>query len=244
MRILKVQAIFDHANGFPRDGVCSTFHFLDADDNADPGALATDVLDFYTVQAPTASVALGAWMSSQFTDVYAKCYEVNDVIVDGRLVSNAGEPLATTLERPMPAVLDPEALPAEVAVCLSVRNTTDVGEPRARRTGRIYFGPLNDAATTDTPHVVARPHVTLLADLRIAADKLKDDALANGGEWCVYSRPYGGRGPVERPGRTTLPALPARGAAAHVINQVWTDDAFDTQRRRGERATAKTILAV
>ena len=60
----------------------------------------------------------------------------------------------------------------------------------------------------------------------------------------VYSRPYAGRGTNEefRADGTPLPPLPARAGAVYKVNQFSVDNALDTQRRRGERATVRTIV--
>lgn len=244
-RLLRVQAIFEHDNGLPRDAATSTFHFYDDDDTADPGVIATDVLDFYTVAAAGAGGAVDRYLSTVHDSVYAKVYEVNDVIVGGKVVSNSGPPIETTITRALGAKLNPKNLPSEVAIVVSMRDTVDVGTPRARRTGRIYFGPLNGDADAKVDSVISRPATGLLTDLRLAMAKLADESATDGAPLVVYSRPFPGRAAIERPGRTTLPALPARPVGSYgIVDQVWTDDAYDTQRRRGERATAKTILAV
>jgi hypothetical protein len=244
MPICRVQAIFDHDNGLPRDQACSTFHF-DVASADDADAAATDVVEFYSQVIAGQARALGTWMSPLYDNVYAKAYMVDDVLVGDKVVSNSGPPVAVTLTASLGAKMDLQPLPAEVALCMSFRSNTVPTIPKARRTGRIYFGPLNKAAIAALNNNIARPTTDLTADLRLAAERLKDNAITHGYTWGVYSRPYAGRDAVERPGRTTLPALPARpNGTFHAIDQVWTDDAFDTQRRRGERATAKTIVNV
>lgn len=245
MPILRFQAILEHTNGLPRDAVVNTFH-VSAPSAGDWEDLVNNFTDFYGLDI-TGSRSVGDWLSPSHPNVYVKAYEVNDTIVDDRVMSGSGAPLGVSLTQDVSSnAMSGVPLPAEVACCLSMRSNTVPSIPRARRTGRIYIGPLNDGALAPpTGDGIARPAQGLLTDLRAAAARLKAGIIADGGTWVVYSRPFPGRDAVVRPGRTTLPALAARpNMTTHVIDQVWTDDAFDTQRRRGEKATAKTVLAV
>lgn len=245
MPLYRVQAIFEHDNGLPRDAATCTFHFNDNDDNADLDAVATDVVEFFA-DATATGQAISWNMATTHDSVYAKVYEVNDSIVDDRLVSNSGPPLTTTLVRSIATDhLSLQNLPSEVACVMSIRDTTLVGTPRARRTGRIYIGPLNQDAADHPSGGISRPTATFRTTINQAAARLKTDAAGHGATWVIYSRPFPGRDAIIRPGRTTLPALPARpvGSVASV-DQVWVDDAFDTQRRRGVRSTGKTSATI
>jgi hypothetical protein len=108
-------------------------------------------------------------------------------------------------------------LPSEVALCLSYHAVFESGQPNAQRRGRVYIGPLNQDAWDSNS---GRPVANVLTTLRNAADDLRLTSVAAGAPWSVYSRV---------------------GNDAHAIVGGWTDNAFDTQRRRGERATARQL---
>lgn len=112
-------------------------------------------------------------------------------------------------------------LPLEVAVCASFRGTYDVPvNPQSVR-GRAYLGPFNNTAIAygdaDTWPSVATGLIT-------AVGNWMDDIVAVGGtaRWVVYSR------------KLEVPWLVVAG---------WIDNDFDTQRRRGVDATARTAWA-
>lgn len=246
MPLIRVQAIMEHDDGLPRDAVVNTFHFQ-ATAESDADELATDVVEFYTT-ATSGGRWLSDWLSPTVNGVYAKAYVVNDTIVEGKLISSSGEPIVTTLTAAFrePQRQSTEALPSEVAVCLSTRATSYPSVPKARRTGRIYFGPLNIAARQAGAGAIARPTSSLLLDLREMGDRLHDQAIVHNSNWVVYSRPTPGREAYIEPGTGKIKKAiaPRLNGTTYNIDQVWTDDAFDTQRRRGERATAKQTLAV
>lgn len=121
-------------------------------------------------------------------------------------------------------------LPSEVCICLSFHSAygADVefapgARPRARDRGRIYFGPLNIDVISLDANGSARPHSQMKDTLNQAANTLRDNLDAAGVRWTTWSR---------------------RNAAVWPVTDCWTDDAFDTQRRRGERPTSKSILHI
>lgn len=118
-------------------------------------------------------------------------------------------------------------LPSEVAVCLSYAGDPASGIPQARRRGRIYIGPLN-VAWVQTPNTSdgVRPHPPLVAALLSAAWDLREALLDAGVIWAVYSPTNDTEGDGG-PGSMTP------------ITSIWCDDAFDTQRRRGNAPSTK-----
>lgn len=120
-------------------------------------------------------------------------------------------------------------LPTEVAAVLSFHgDLTSIAEesggtrPRARRRGRIYIGPLTTdavAITDDDPRLVA----AWTTVFRQAAIVMHDAAEADGWTWSVWSR------------------------AANELYEIvggWTDNAPDTQRRRGAESTSRITYTV
>jgi hypothetical protein len=108
-------------------------------------------------------------------------------------------------------------LPAECAMVLSFQAARQSGEPQARRRNRIFIGPLDQTLLgVDGRWTTAANN--LLAN---AADALLASSVAAGGWSWVVTSAFGG--PYE-------------------INNGWVDNAPDTQRRRGVKATARTIF--
>jgi hypothetical protein len=106
------------------------------------------------------------------------------------------------------------ALPTEVALCLSYYGVSNT----KRNRGRIFIGPLTVAGSNTNSRPVAALQTALL-DL---ADRLSDIGTEQV-DWQIVSRVAGTR---------------------QRIQQVWVDNAFDTQRRRGLQPTARVTRAV
>lgn len=243
--ILRAQVVLAHNNGLPRDAVTNTFHFdPGADGTAIAEAVAEDVEMFYNEVWAPAVVRLNSFFSRAIASSghQVRMYPVDVETGDDprgvgfpplfiRQFSLTGRALPGTSE------------PGEVAVCLSYRNMDSSAVPPARRRGRIYFGPIHSVNTIVTDSSTGRASVNpnLTEALRAAGLFLASPAAT--GNWVIYSRPFAGRPETPRPGRTTLPALPARDGAVYPVTHVFTDDAFDTQRRRGERAITRTTQA-
>ena len=110
-----------------------------------------------------------------------------------------------------------DSLPEEVAIVLSFRNRAVTGQNQARRRGRIYLGPLATGVVTIAGGR-ARLNVATMDDILAPCPRLQDALIAAGTSWQSYSKV----------------------ANDWNVVQDWTvDDAFDTQRRRGPRLTAK-----
>ena|SRR6187431_192026 len=107
------------------------------------------------------------------------------------------------------------ALPADVALCLSFQGVPVSGTPQARKRGRVYIGPLTSSILVSS---TGRPVQSFIDILNGAAQELRDSA---GTSWVVYSR-------VDDIGYT--------------VNNGWIDNEFDTQRRRGEGPTTRTVF--
>lgn len=144
--------------------------------------------------------------------------------LDGHLNGTAhGSPVRIDVMADIDPVGLSTGLPAEVACCLSFNGAfgsdPEFGpgtRPRSRDRGRIYFGPLiSSMAVTDGTTGRVTPNPSLQGDLIIAASVLRDDADTH---WAVWSR---------------------KDAALKLVTTVSVDDSFDTQRRRGEAATAR-----
>jgi hypothetical protein len=110
-------------------------------------------------------------------------------------------------------------LPGEVALCVSFQAQGTSGEPQARRRGRVYLGPFNTGVLV-TGSMDGRPSSTLVGNaVSFGEELLAVDHIDVA--WAVYS-------PTDD--------------IARPVDNGWVDDAFDTQRRRGLRATARTTF--
>lgn len=111
-----------------------------------------------------------------------------------------------------------DPLPPEVAHCLSFQGDATSGVQQARRRGRVYIGPI-DLGRVGTD---GRPNATQMATLLQWGDTLlaASDA-ASQWLWTVHSAVNG----------TDVP-----------VTNGWVDDEFDTQRRRGRRATFRQLF--
>lgn len=105
-------------------------------------------------------------------------------------------------------------MPAEVSLCVSFQAPPESGLDQARRRGRLYFGPIcYDAAGSD-----GRPSPAFKSDLMDALVDMATGIEEAGALFGVYSR--ANEGMVR-------------------ATEGWVDDAFDTQRRRGLKATSR-----
>lgn len=100
-------------------------------------------------------------------------------------------------------------LPTEVALCLSYEAKKLSGSNQARRRNRVYLGPWRSQTVGST----GAPDTTFITDISRQAKALHDAAEASvTWDWVVYS-------PTDD--------------THHLIDHLWIDNAWDTQRRRG-----------
>lgn len=109
-------------------------------------------------------------------------------------------------------------LPSELAICLSFQAVVTSGLPQARRRGRIFLGPCH----TGTLDSGGRPTSSIRTTIANAAAAAKTAIEANGAgtRWCVWSQ------------------VDSLGSG---IDNGWVDNEFDTQRRREQGFTARTL---
>ena len=109
--------------------------------------------------------------------------------------------------------------PAEVSCCLSYATVDDPAASTPRRRGRIYVGPFGSAATLERPGLT----VGLGPIVRQLGVALSQVGTAGNTTWMMRS---------------------VADNAYFKIESIWTDDAWDTQRRRGAAATARITIDV
>jgi hypothetical protein len=118
------------------------------------------------------------------------------------------------------------SLPLEVSACLSFKGTLSIdgtaGPSEAgRRRGRVYLGPLQTRVNTNASDKTPTISTNFRDACTGAAAFFSNSNLDLNIFWVVWS--------------------PTAGDATRV-HEGWMDDDFDTQRRRGEDATARTTF--
>ncbi len=108
-------------------------------------------------------------------------------------------------------------LPSEVALCASFYS----GRNLPRRRGRVYVGPFQGGASEKDPNTgAARPKAIVIQALLTSMQRLERGIPGGVLRWAVLSQ---------------------ADADLKNITAGWVDNAWDTQRRRGEAPTARTV---
>jgi hypothetical protein len=197
----------------------------------------------FVIATPTASVFanLSAFYSAVPSGaVHSVCFYLSNSVSRGSTMlfieeydisghldgSDTGPPVNTAHVGLTSAASSTTDLPSEIALALSFHaDLTGIPEhsgglrPRASRRGRIYLGPFCNMGVVTDP-VTGRTSVPtqMQTDIKQAAHALR---VAEPG-WCVWSRKL-------------ADAFPVVGG--------WVDDAWDTQRRRGEDPISRSLWA-
>lgn len=135
------------------------------------------------------------------------------------------EPRVPIYTRGLTGIAGGSAFPSEVALCLSMQAAPESGVNQRRRRGRIYIGPLGTGGTAVTDGDV-RPTQARADTILDAAVTLATGPDPGDSRLAIYS-------PTTRAGGASL-ADSFNDAA-----ELWVDNAFDTQRRRGARPTTR-----
>lgn len=212
--------------GLPKDAVTNTWAFERPDGVAEGTAVASwlDALQNFYIDCKDNLSSAYQWNS-----MTADTYDMADT--EPRVPVNSSSLSVGTLTT---SAYD---LPAEVAVVLSFKAQPVSGDLSARKRGRVYIGPLQ---------IVAGDNVDAGGIQAVIADSANTNILTsadNGTDfiWSVYSRSeHFGKDvgepilPADVPNNANLPQ------AFSEVWQLWSDNAWDTQRRRGISATART----
>lgn len=248
MTLYRAQVVHKSVTGLPRDSYVNVWHVKTASGAPGAGeaeAIAEQVRDFYvTLAEPAAAPRPCDMLGKQvaLTGHEVRMYPI--VEATGADTRGTGfAPLHIEVFDHLGRAVPGDSLPSEVAMCLSFRNTSLGAIAPARRRGRIYFGPLaDDAFTNEDVSGVRRPSDALGSRLRIAGVNLRDALTTAGHSLVIYSRPFAGRFGYVKPNGDPMPDLTARPGATYPVEEFWTDNAFDTMRKRGERSTARVSL--
>lgn len=217
-------------DGVPADDVQNSFAFTTA--TVPPSAAEIDditaALDNFLNANQSLGVAVGHYLAES-VDSAANRVDVDFFDLTGHLDGTPhGSPIAS---RSFTLVAPPDSspLPAEVAICLSYHSAfgTDLEEsgsmrPKARDRGRIYLGPLN-ILTLSEDSAGHEAFVTPNCRQTIAEAAAGFGADLDLATWCVWSR---------------------ADAALKPVVAGYVDNAFDVQRRRGVKSTARFNFSI
>lgn len=215
MAIYRAQFTLPYYTNLPTDVVVNDWHFSWTIGNpvdSNYEDLRDDLIDFYN--AVYSGGLAGDVMAPwcRPADASLKIYNINDPT-----------PRAPRWEGPAALAdnrVSSSGIPLETALCCSFQGDPLSGVNQARRRGRIFLGGLGAATDTgDTTHF-PKPDPTLQVNINIAAEALAVATAAHQWLWVVYSR--------------------MNGTGAAVTNG-WVDNAWDTQRRRGNEPTARAV---
>lgn len=215
MAIIRAVARLPYFTGIPEDVATNTFYYetLGSPNPATRAAIMDGVSSFY--DTVVVGAAVGAYMAAYVSRAADACevelYDLTDPL--------PRQPIDRSTFT-MPAATGTSNLAAETAVCLSFRGLYVSGQPNARRRGRVFIGPLSGAAVTAaTASTFPSPLGAFVTDLLDGAfDFLATIPDVEGATWSVYS--------------------PSDGVARPVV-EAWVDNAFDTQRRRGNAPASR-----
>jgi len=235
MTAILIAAHIKDNNGLPEDDTINTFCFATTDSAAGPAGLASDmfplVAAFYS--GVSAAIGLSVPRSSVHEMIAYSLAPVGSVTP----VIPLGGPIASSHFN-IGAASGSTDLPRECAAVLTLQ-TPHAGipedtpggppgpkgdtHPAARRRGRIYIGPLNVAAVGTGVNGVGIAAGVRTAICAAAGTLVTDSNAVLGGTsyWGIWSR---------------------KNVAIYGITGGWMDDGFDTQRRRGIKATNRTTF--
>lgn len=221
MATIRAQVSLPRINNVPEDTVINTFHFITPGPvvtDAEYADISTRLADFYLLPGGVLNRSIGNYIGDHISRVPLGCkiklYNLADL--KPRPIRYEG---AFTMADPESAILD---LPGEVALCLSYRAAAPPGVPIARTRGRVYVGPFHANAVTMNNAGDTRPASALITSMRDRGFQLTlAGEVIGAAKWAVYS---------------TIDNV------ARAVISGWVDDAFDTQRRRGSKATTRLLF--
>lgn len=220
MGVKRVQVTSQGVSMQPEDRYVNVFYFQDAPPPGDLATLCAAVEGFYKDVPAGSSTPVMHYLSgiSGYAGSNIRVYDLDDPM-----------PRAPLIDWPMSvgghAGSSSKNLPDEVALCLSYSAGPASGLPIARRRGRVYIGPFSDNAlrTGEGVSTESAPAQALMDVIVDAASAMRSIAEGAGYSWSVWS--------------------PTDQLATTIVD--WhVDNAWDTQRRRGNKPTARVSDSV
>jgi len=212
------QVVLDRDGALPEDRIINVMHFEGDDQAPTPDRERWDEL------APGLASRLVTFYQSRGPIMAAtlagtgtiKLYDFSDP-----------KPRIPRFEQSFTFVPATTAFPGEVALVISFEGASEPGVNMRRRRGRIYLGPLATGAASGT----------YTADVRPLASRMNETVSS----FVTMATGSNGAARLAIFSPTTLSGGGSVDQAWTDAVAVWVDDAFDTQRRRGARATTRSL---
>lgn len=174
--------------------------------------------------------AINTWMAEFYDGLVAFLSKDIDwpnaqVKLYDHLLPPPNYPIRTDTLVTTPSDQPTKTLPHELAVCLSFQGRKISGLAQNRRRGRVYLGPFDQSVVPGTQEVILSTVVDAIA-ARGDALMAHSVTIPTVAEWIVYS----GVAEVED--------------AIAPVREVWCDNAWDIQRRRGTRPTTRKTYTI
>lgn len=222
LTVYRAQVFIPSDTAIPADGITNTWHFKGTNAGntrtADVDVINARLALFYQ------DIDQDVFSSLVNTPASVKVYDLKDI--EPRIPLDDEFTFTIT-----PGTGNP--LPTECALCVSFQAAPVSGLARGRRRGRFYLGPLRDPIVS----VVSGRHevsATIRGTIVTAMAAMKGATLTAGVPWCVFSP----TGWVEGGELATEVE-----DFAYPVDNGWIDNALDTVRSRGTKATSRVLLA-
>lgn len=222
-----------HRSGLSKDSALMNFVIdkASAFTSTDETNISAAFTEFFNTNVGTTSLAIATLISPSISRTVNPTVRQYDITghLDG---TPHGSPVHIGSPSNLTAAASGNApLPAEVAIVMSMHSNygTDVefapaSRPRARDRGRVFVGPLNAVVITeDTTTHKAIVGQNIRDCIGGAGQRLAETLATDGMQLMVWSR---------------------KDAATKPVSVVSVDDAFDTQRRRGEDPVIRNTYIV
>lgn len=235
-------------SGLPKDKVVNTFAFAEAAPIRGTGAMDAALVDaitkFFTLNDATLGFPMGSRLSPAVSRAANAC-AIKLYDITGHLDGSPHGSPRTVSTFTMPTSSDPSTgLPEEVALAVTLEATnrsaqlveradgSDAGSavdrPRQRFTGRFYFGPVIPSMNGADANGMSRPNTAVCDAIRRCVVRMADAIDLD----------------ATHPDECALAVWSRADRALRGVEFVRTDDAWDTQRRRGASPTAVTRTRV
>lgn len=212
----EIQVSIPYFTNIPEDVVTNVLHFAHTGSvpgSSDFAMLGELMAAFYADLFPTSDTfnGMAAWMRPALTRM--KIYDLDDAIPRAPKY-NAVVALPVRQETST-------ALAPETSICLSLRATPISGIAPASQRGRIFLGGLGDeCVTAGNTGAFSKPYLGFVTNCVVAADNLLSNSADAGWTWEILSRKLG---------------------VGFAVVGGFIDNALDTQRRRGNAPTSRTL---
>ena len=210
----QVNVTIPYFSAIPEDVIVNTWHFVygpGGPTDTNYGELTLDIAQFYLDTYSAIGAGL-TWAPWVRPDqATMKVYDLTDPTPRAPVYEVARDLSASTSSS--------STITPETAICLSFQADKLSGVSQSSRRGRVYLGGLGVGQTAGSASLFPQLSSAIRTGIATNASALLSDTLGHDWTWIVWSRLLG------------------TGAA---VTNGWVDNAMDTQRRRGQTATART----